>query len=63
MGGIAAGQIPRPSVPWVDNNRAEARLTRYLGCLLRLSLDPGLFSALYMARSESIASTPPTAMR
>jgi choline dehydrogenase-like flavoprotein len=24
---------------------------------------PGLFSALYMARSESIASTPPTAMR
>ena len=26
-------------------------------------LDPGLFSALYMTRSESIASTPPTAMR
>jgi hypothetical protein len=24
---------------------------------------PGLFSALYMTRSESMASTPPTAMR
>src|SRR3954451_2709290 len=28
-----------------------------------IDLHPGLFSALYMARSESIASTPPTAMR
>ena len=31
--------------------------------IIGYATNPGLFSALYMARSESIASTPPTAMR
>jgi hypothetical protein len=41
--------------------KAYLRLAGHQG--IKSEYEAGLFSALYMARSESIASTPPTAMR